>query len=358
MRLSRTHFQVVVTVLGAAMALVLLASFSGCNKPEAGGDVVATVNGKKILRSTLNKYYAEQTAGSPEMLSKEQTDSLKLNILHDMIENQILAQRAEKLGLLTTDEEVDTKINELKVPYTEEGFQQWLKKQNRTLDDLKQEIRENLTLEKLWNREITSKITVTDKDIEEYFNAHKSEFNVVEPQYHLAQILITTAPNQQVRNLKNDKAQNEADARKKAQMILNRLASGEDFATLAMNYSEDPSTSPNGGDMGIIPQSALKNSDDPTAAEAVLRLKPGDVAPPILVGNPRTKQLQGIRIIKLIAKEPAGQHDLSDPRVQQRIRQQLRGRREQLLRVAYIESARNDAKVQNYLADEILKGTK
>ncbi len=358
MQLNRAHIRAVATALGALMALVLLGSFSGCQKKESGGDVVATVNGKKILRSKLDQYYNEQTAGSPQPLSKEQADSLRLNLLHEMIENEILDQRADKLGLLTTDEEVDAKINELKVPYTEEGFQQFLKKQNRTLDDLKSEIRENLTLEKLWNKEITSKITVTDKDIEDYFNAHKSEYNVVEPQYHLAQILITAQPNAQVHNLKNDKAQNEADARKKAQMIMNRIASGEDFATIAMNYSEDPGTSANGGDMGFVPESALKSADDPTAAQTVLKLKPGEVAPPIVVVNPRTKQLQGIRILKLIAKEPAGQHDLSDPRVQQQIRQQLRNRREQLLRVAYVEVARNEAKVENFLAEEILKGTK
>ena len=52
---------------------------------------------------------------------------------------------------------------------------------------------------------------------------------------------------------KNDKAQNEADARKKIQMLANRLDSGDDFATLAMNYSEDPETSGNGGDLGTFP---------------------------------------------------------------------------------------------------------
>ncbi len=63
----------------------------------------------------------------------------------------------------------------------------------------------------------------------------------------------------------------------------------------------------------------------------------------------------GYRIVKLIAKEPAGQRDLSDPRVQQAIREQLRGRREQLLKAAYYEMVRDEAKVENYYADEIVK---
>jgi peptidyl-prolyl cis-trans isomerase SurA len=60
-------------------------------------------------------------------------------------------------------------------------------------------------------------------------------------------------------------------------------------------------------------------------------------------------------IVKLISKEPAGQRDLNDPRVQQAIRQQLRDRREQLLKAAYYESLRDDAKVTNYYAAEVLK---
>jgi peptidyl-prolyl cis-trans isomerase SurA len=71
--------------------------------------------------------------------------------------------------------------------------------------------------------------------------------------------------------------------------------------------------------------------------------------------NPATHQPGAYMIVKLIAKEPAGQRDLNDPRVQQAIRQQLRDRREQLLKAAYYESLRDDAKVTNYYADEVLK---
>ena len=87
---------------------------------------------------------------------------------------------------------------------------------------------------------MTSKINISDQDVTGYYNAHKAEFNLIEPQYHLAHIFVTTAPNPQVHNLKNDKAQNEPDARKKIQMILNRLDSGDDFATLAMEFLRRP----------------------------------------------------------------------------------------------------------------------
>ncbi len=202
---------------------------------------------------------------------------------------------------------------------------------------------------------MTSKINISDQDVTGYYNAHKSEFNLIEPQYHLAHIFVTIAPNPQVHNLKNDKAQNEADARKKIQMILNRLDSGDDFATLAMNFSEDPETSGNGGDLGFAPESSLK-STDPTTRDMVMKLKPGQYSTVITVMNPMTKQLVGFRIVKLIAKEPAGQRELADPRVQEAVRSQLRDRREQLLKSAYYEVLRDQAKVENYYAERILQG--
>jgi peptidyl-prolyl cis-trans isomerase SurA len=170
----------------------------------------------------------------------------------------------------------------------------------------------------------------------------------------LAQIFVTPAPNPQVRNQSN-KAQSEADAQKKIQMIANRLDSGDDFGTLAMNFSEDPETAGNGGDLGFTPESSLKNTD-PTTRDSVTRLKPGQYTPVITVVNPMTKQLMGYRIVKLVAKEPAGQRELADPRVQQAIRAQLRDRREQLLKAAYYEVLRDQARVENYLAKKVLDG--
>jgi peptidyl-prolyl cis-trans isomerase SurA len=215
-------------------------------------------------------------------------------------------------------------------------------------------LRRSLTRDKVLNKEITSRINITDQDVSGYYNAHKAEFNLIEPQYHLAKIMVTGVPGPQVHNLQNSKAQNDADARKKIQMIENRLDSGDDFATLAMNYSEDPETSNNGGDLGMAPESALKNAD-PATRESVMKLKPGQYTGVIPIVNPANHQAYGYMVVKLIAKEPAGQRDLNDPRVQQAIRQQLRDRREQLLKAAYYETLRDDAKITNYYASEILK---
>jgi len=338
--------------IAAALAVaVLLAALMGC-KSQVGGDVMATVDGRKIFRSDVDKYYDNNVASSQQVPSGEQATALRLNILHQMIEDEILMRRAEKLGLLATDEEVDRRFNEIKSPFTQEEFDQRLKDKKITLADFKRDIRRSITVDKVMNKEVSSKINVTDQDITDYYNAHKGEFNLIEPQYHLAQIMVTPVPNPQAHN-QNDKAQNDAEARKKIQMIGNRLDSGDDFATLAMKYSEDPETSGNGGDLGTVPESSLRNTD-PSTRDAVMKLKPGQYSPIITVVNPATKQALGFRIVKLVAKEPAGQRELSDPRVQQAIRSELHDRREQLLKAAYYEVLRDSAKVENYYAREIL----
>ena len=322
----------------------------GCTSKEAGADVMATVNGRKITRTEVQKYYDTQVADAPQKPSEEQADTLRLNILRELIDNEILMQRAEKLGLLATDEEVNAKLAEIKAPYTQEEFDKRLKDRGLTLDDFKRDLRRSLTIDKVLNKEITSKINITDEDITSYYNQHKAEFNLIEPQYHLAQILVTTQPNPQVKNMK---AQTEADARKKIQMIENRLDSGEDFATVAMTYSEQPDTAQNGGDLGFIPESSLKS--DKAAYDAINKLKPGQYTGILSVSDPNSHQVYGFRIVKLISKEAAGQRELKDPRVQQAIREQLRDRREQLLKAAYYETIRDKASVDNYFAEEILK---
>ena len=329
---------------------------AGCNSKPDGSDVAATVNGHKIYNADVQKYFDNQTAGSDQPApSGVQATNLRLSILSQLIDNEILTQRAEKLGLLATDDEVERKLSEIKSPYTKEEFDTRLKEKKLSLDDFRRDLRRSLTVDKVLNKEVTSKINISDKDISDYYNSHKAEFNLIEPQYHLAHIIVTITANPQVHNLKNDKAQNEAEARKKIQMLLNRLDSGDDFATLAMNYSEDSETSGNGGDLGFAPESSLKNTDAATR-DTVMKLKPGQYSPIITIINPLTKQLVGFRIVKVIAKEPAGQRELADPRVQEAIRSQLRDRREQLLKSAYYEVLRDQAKIDNYYAEKILSG--
>ena len=339
-----------VLLIGATAPVLLI----GCHRSPAA-DVVATVNGKEIARAELDRNYKASLGDNPQKLSPEESEIRRLNVLHQMIEDEILQQRAAKLNLAASDEDVNAKLTEIKAPYTQEQFDNQLKQRNFTLEDFKRDIRRSLTRTKLLNKEIESKIDITDGEISQYYAAHKAEFNLIEPQYHLAQIVVTSAPSQQAGNLQNNKASGDADAKKKIQVLHNRLESGEDFGAVAMNFSEDPNTASNGGDMGFVAESALKS--DAQVYEAIGKLKPDqftDVLPIYDSAAPGHRTL-GYAIYKLISRDPAGQRELNDPRVQQAIHTTLHNNRAQLLQSAYFEVLQNDAKVHNYLAEQILK---
>ncbi|HEX6466024.1 MAG TPA: SurA N-terminal domain-containing protein [Terriglobales bacterium] len=336
------------------MALVLPLLLAGCHGKESGSDVMAKVNGRPITQAEVDKYYQSQVSGSPQQLTGEQASSFRLSILRNLIENEILIQQAERLKLLATDEEVASKLTELKAPFTQEEFKKKLEERHITDEDFKRDLRRQLTIEKLWNKEISSKISVTDQDIANYYNENKAEFNLIEPQYHLAQIMVTNQGTGQSATPRNAKGPSDVEARKKIQMILNRLQSGEDFAALASSYSEQANTAANGGDMGFIPESQIKT--DSQAFDAISKLKAGQNTGILPVYEaPGSHHVIGYSIIKVISREPAGQRELNDPRVQQAIREQLRSRREQLIKAAYLDVLHNEAKVQNYYAEQILK---
>jgi peptidyl-prolyl cis-trans isomerase SurA len=333
---------------------LLLASFAGCHRPPSP-DVMATVNGKDIVRADVEKYYKASLGDNPQDPSAEQANIVRLNILHQLIDDEILQQRAAKLNLAASDEDVNAKLTEMKAPYTQEEFDKQLKQRNITLDDLKRDLRRSLTKEKLLNKEIESKINITDADISSYYVAHKSEFNLIEPQYHLAQIVASAVPMQQAPNLQNNKAPNDADAKKKIDTLYNRLRSGEDFGAVAIQFSDNANNASNGGDMGFVYESQLHS--EPGPFNAISKLKPGEITEPIPIydnGGPG-RRIMGYAVYKLLSREPAGQREMNDPRVQQTIRQYLRETHAQLLKNAYFEMLHDQATVRNYFAEQILK---
>ncbi len=328
------------TCAGAALLLML-----GCKRSQPA-NVAATVNNRVISYAELEKNFQSQAMANQEGSSEDQVNIQKLELLRNMIDNEIMVQRAEKMGLTAVDSDVEGKFNELKAPYTKEEFERQLQNRKMTVEDLKGQLRRELSIQKLFNKEITSHITITDADVASFYNNNKANFNLAEPQVHMAQVVVSPNPDPNVRNLKNDKARDAEEAKKKIQTIEARLKQGEDFGMIAQNYSEDPNTAANGGDLGFVPESAF----DKTSVElrkVILGLKPGEISPIIPMPD-------GYRILKVISKEPSGQRELTDPRVQQSIRETLLNRKDQLLKAAYYEVARNEAQVQNYLARGVI----
>ncbi len=322
-----------------------LAVFHGCSR-SAPPNVAAMVNGRPVTYADLDKAYQSQFGSAVERPNDDQVVIQRLEVLRTLIDNEILLQRSEQAGLLAVDSDVEAKFAEMKAPYTQEEFQKQLNNLKMTAEDLKAKLRRDLSVQKLLLKETTSQISITDKDISDFYNANKSNFNLAEPQLHMAQIVVTPQPDPNVHNLKNDKAQDEEQALKKINSIYQRLEQGEDFAMLAQNFSEDQDSASAGGDLGFIRESALdKASAD--LRKLIMTLRPGEITK-VLHTN------EGYRIMKVITKEPAGQRELSDPTVQQTIRETLINRKDQLLKAAYYEVARNEAKVVNYFANGII----
>jgi peptidyl-prolyl cis-trans isomerase SurA len=334
-------------IFALVCALAAAGVFLNSCKRSVPANVAAQVNSRAITNSDIDKQLELQFAGAQDRPQGDELTIRRLELLRTLIDSEIMLQRAEKLNLLATDADVEAKLNELKAPYTVEQFQKQLEMRKMSTDDLKAQIRRDLSVQKLFNKEITSRIAISDEDIAQFYNTNKSGFNLPEPQIRLAQIVVTPTPDQQVRNLKNDNATTEEAAVTKIKTLEARIRQGEDFNMLAQNFSEDPESAPNGGDMGYIPESSLEKAN-PALRNLVVQLQPGQTS-----GVIRTPD--AFRIIKLIVREPAGQRQLSDPAVQQSIRETLMNRKDQLLRSAYYEVARNEARVTNYYAASIVE---
>jgi peptidyl-prolyl cis-trans isomerase SurA len=332
-------------IVPTLLAALLVTASCGSDS-SASANVVARVNGKDITASQLDKQVQLQLNGSEQPSSPEELQDLKLQVLNRMINDQILLEHAAAANLSASDAEVDVKFNEFKSQYTEEKFQELLKQQKMTVEDIRSEFRKNITIDKLVNKEITSKISVTDGEIKDYYEKNKESFNLPES-YHIAHILVTPVADPDLHNGKNDDARTPDEARQKAARLLKEVQSGRDFAVVAKESSEDPSSGPAGGDLNFQPLQAIENID-PRLSQAVQKMRVGETFPQVI------ETRFGFHILKLLEKDPGGQKDLSDPRVQANVRQMIFNRKDQTLKNAFSEAARNKATVVNYLAQRIL----
>ena len=333
-------------VLFAKAPLLVLLVTAAC-EGDPGDRVAAAVNGYRVTYAELDKYVLAQDLDSTSSSTEEDNRMLQLNLLRELIDRQIMLDKAQRLGLMAVDAEVEDRFQSYRSPYdSDAALEEHLRTRRMTVAELKSELRRSLTIEKLLNVEISSKVRVGEAELRGYYEENQANFHLPEQQLHMAWILVTARPETPVPNRRNDDAQDLKTAQEKIEMLERRVANGEDFGTLAQNYSEDPVSTANGGDLGFIPQSSLEQIDL-RLRRVVASLSPGDVSPVVKTGDE-------FRIIKLISIEHAGQREYSDPRVQQRLRGVLRNRKEQLLKAAYLEVARNEAAIENFLAHDVV----
>lgn len=335
------------------LALVLTvsaASFAACRSTPASPQVTVTadtwavVNGQEITRDRIEKAY-QRTRDLSQTVSDEEALGAKLSLLGELITQEILLARARELKIEVPSADLDKAYAEARQNMPDEKFQQELTRRGLTADDMREGLRREMITQKLVEQEVGSKVTVTDQEVSDFFNTNRAQFNVPEEGYRLAQIVVTPVRDARIANRTGDDATTPQAAQYKLEMLTNRLKAGTPFSDLAADYSEDDSAT-RGGEMGFVPLSRLKQAP-PQMREAVLDKEPGTIN--VLSAN------GAHTIVLVIAHEKAGQRDLSTPGVRESITAALRGRREQVLRAAYLTAAQTDADVVNYLARRIVQ---
>ena len=335
-------------ICGALAGAFFSAACRGTAAPPAvavSADTWAVVDGRNISRDVVEKAY-QRTQDTSRPLSDEEALTAKLNVLNDVIVQDILLAKATQLKLTVADSELDAAYADAKKNIAEEAFQKELTRRGLTPADMREGLRRELLAQKVVAQEVGAKVAVTDKDVSDFFSANRDQFNVPEEAYHIAQIVVTPVRDAQVTNRSGDDATTPQAAAAKVQMLMDRLKAGATFQELAAGYSEDPESAPRGGDMGLVPVSRLRQAP-PALRDAVLNKQPGTVTV-VSEGGAHT-------LVLVVAHEMAGQRDPSMPEIRQRIVDTLRGRKEQLLRTAYLIAVRSDAQVTNYFARRVVE---
>lgn len=319
---------------------------SKATTPAVSADAWAVVDGREIRKEDVEKAYRAAVEPTTPGPSKEEVLAVQLNIIDELITQDILLARAKAQNLDATDAEVDAAFAERKGTATDQQFQQQLLARAITVDDVKRNLRRELTVQKLIDKDIAAKADASDQEITDYYTQNKAQFNLSEMAYRLAQIVVTPGRDPQLRNRMNDDASTPEEGRRKVEMLTERLKAGSDFASLAMDYSEDPQSVGQGGDLGFVTVSGLAKVS-PVLRDTVARMEPGNINT-LNVGG-------GYMILMMLAKEPAGQRELTTPSVKDGIRDLIKSRKQELLRVAYIQAARSDAKIVNVLAKQVVE---
>ncbi|HEV3469275.1 MAG TPA: SurA N-terminal domain-containing protein [Pyrinomonadaceae bacterium] len=339
-----------------SLALALAAALAACDpsKPPGGGtgggaDVAATVNGKSILLSEVDRIVSQQTrggaGGAAVKLSPLEQAAARLQVLDQLIQRQVLFDRAEKEKTVPSEDEVNTYINNQRSRMTQEEWERSLRENNLTEAQVRDEARKDLAIRKLQEK-LFGRINIRDQEIVDFFNNNKEQF--VNPRGVFLSDIVAD-PVDYAGQFRDD-AKSDAEAAAKIQRLHAQLKSGADFATVARASSEDPS-SVRGGDIGFATEEDLKQNGFPPDLIARLfgPMNVGDITEPIRFPNGRWY------IFKLTDRQLETKPlTLDDPRVRERIKQGLINQRQTILNEALIRNAMGDATVVNNLAGGML----
>lgn len=347
--MQRTVKQTLTAAFLAATLLSLGACSNTGTADSKDNTVAATVNGKNILLKEVERGVSAQSGGKQAQLSQLELAQARLQVLGSLIQREVLFQRADREKLLPTEDEITGIINNQKQQsgMTDDDFQKSLTAQNMTMESLREEARKDIAIKKLQDK-YNSKITVNDKEVEDFYNGNRERF-VSSRGVALAMIMVDPADNSSQGITQND-AKGDAEAKLKIDNINQQLKGGADFATVARAKSEDATSVPRGGDIGFATEDDLKQNGFPSDLVAkFFSMQAGDRTEPVRFDSGK------YYVFKLEEKRLQTENlTLESPGVRQQITQALIKQRSDILNAALLEVAMNEAKIVNNMASTML----
>jgi len=285
-------------IFGMVIALSLMLITSSYGGVEIDR-IIAIVNNEAITLSELEKIVSieseERLKDIREDSKEKAKERLRKEILKELIERRLQLQRARRLGIGVSREEVKEAVEEIKRKngLDDAGLLKALAKENITLKEYEDGLRDQLTIARLINQEVRSRVAITDKDIASYYEDNKRDFFTPE-HIKVSHIFL---------KLSDRAGEKERDALKETlDKVLKRLRSGEDFGEVAKAYSEGPTAS-SGGGLGVFKRGEMA----PELEEVAFSLKKAEISDPIWTRG-------GVHILRIEERYEAGYRPLEEVR--------------------------------------------
>jgi peptidyl-prolyl cis-trans isomerase SurA len=270
-------------------------------------EIIARVNDDIITRAELARN-RQQLMDEAKQKNEVVTPEREKDLLRDLIDQQLLIQKAKDLGI-TGDTEVVKRLDQIRQDMklnSMEELEAAAAQQGMNFEDFKQGIRNGIITQQVISREVGSHISIPPDEIAKFYELNKKEFEGPE-QVQIAELLVAPAKDEKG-NPKEDQASLDA-AKAKAESVLAEIKKGLKFSEAAAKYSDGP-TAQQGGDLGLFKRGTLsKDLEDVT-----FNMKPGATSDVI-----RTKQ--GFVILKVILHQSAGVPPMKEmePQIQEAI---------------------------------------
>jgi peptidyl-prolyl cis-trans isomerase C len=291
-------------------------------------DVVAYVNGEAITGADLENGITELEARAGQPVPADRRNDVVRDVLNQLIGYQLLLQETRERRTSVPEADVDARVAALRSQFpSEEAFAETLQLRQMTLEMLRTETRQSLQVDVLLESEIGTVPPVTTEQITEFYEQNPGDFQQAE-QVRASHILLGSQENA-------DAAAKEA-TRVRAEEALNLVKTGADFAAVARQYSDDPGSRPNGGDLGYFQRGQMV----PPFEEAAFSLAPDQTSELV-------ETTFGYHIIRVTERQAPRTIPLAE--VRQEVQQFLEGRNRDLQMQVFVESLRDKGQVDTYI---------